>query len=238
MLGNSLFRKLKQKGYSPEHVAEVGVYLPETSNVYDFILAGVRCTLVEADPDSSAAIGAHFAGRHNVSLHRMAVYDKGGSLELIRCGASTYAAAIENSPAVVNDRYRLQDADRFVVDAVTFDVIDDGSIDLLSVDIEGGEWFVIKHMVSRPAVISLETHGPRYKNPYMAEIEAWMRSNGYALWYKEKSDSVYLRIGALEVTFFDRIRLFAANARFFLKRGTKHAKGLLRRGKLQRDLLS
>jgi FkbM family methyltransferase len=222
---------MKQKRYTPRHAAEVGVYLPETSNIYEFILAGVRSTLVEPSPDVVAKIRAHFAGRDNVTLHSVAVYDTRGTLELVRRGASTFAAVIGNSPAVVNDCYALQEADRFTVDAVTFDQIDDGTIDLLSIDIEGGEWFVIKHMRSRPAVISLETHGAIYQNPYMAEVAEWMRRNHYQLWYKDKSDSVYIRAGAFRITAWDKAQLMAADLRYALKRARKLAKRWLWHGR-------
>lgn len=229
MTESELYRRVKQKGFDPQYVAEVGVYLPETSNVYNFILSGVRCTLVEPDPVTVSKIEKHFAGRKNLTLHPVAVYDKHGSLELVKRGASTYAAEIEGSPAVVNDQYRLQDVDRFSVDAVTFDEIDDGSIDLLSVDIEGGEWFVIKHMVSRPAVISLETHAGLYRNPHMAEIAAWMSKNHYVRWYLSDSDSVYVRSGMFRVTPFEKLRLLMADAGLWLEKTRKQAKRMLRR---------
>jgi FkbM family methyltransferase len=224
-----LYRRTKQKGFQPRHVVEVGVYLPETSNVYHFILAGIRCTLVEPDPDTVSKIREHCAGRKNVSLHAVAVFDKHGTLELVKRGASTYVAEIEGSPAVINDQYRLQDTDRFSVDAVTFDEIDDGSIDLLSVDIEGGEWFVIKHMVSRPAVISLETHAGLYRNPHMVEIAAWMRDNQYLRWYLSDSDSVYVRSGVFRVTPFEKLRLVVADAGLWLEKTRKRVKRMLRR---------
>ena len=47
-----IFNELSKKGFQPTHVAEVGVYLPETSNVYDYIKLGIKCTLVEPDPKS------------------------------------------------------------------------------------------------------------------------------------------------------------------------------------------
>ena len=229
MTGNALFQRIRQKGFSPRHVAEIGVYLPETSNVYEFILAGVRCTLVEANPDAAAKIRKHFAEKHNVSLFALAVSDKHGTLELVRRGASTYSADIEGSPAVVNDRYRLRDADRFSVDAVTFDEIDDGTIDVLSVDIEGVEWYVIKHMVSRPAVISLETHAGLYRNPYMAEISAWMRDNRYVRWYLSDSDSIFVRADVFGVSLFEKLRLSAADIRLSLEKIKVSAKRSLRR---------
>ena len=229
MTGSDLFQRIRQKGLSPRHVAEIGVYLPETSNVYRYVLAGVRCTLVEADPDAAEKIRKKFADRQNVSLYPVAVSDKHGKLELVRRGASTYAVDIERSPAVVNDRYRLRDADRFSVDAVTFDEIDDGTIDVLSVDIEGGEWFVLKHMVSRPAVISLETHAGLYRNPHMAEISAWMRDNQYVRWYLSDSDSIYVRSGVFPVSLFEKLRLVAADTRLSLERTKVGTKRTLRR---------
>ena len=45
-----LHRRVRAKGFAPAHVAEVGVFLPEDSNVYGWITSGVRATLVEADP--------------------------------------------------------------------------------------------------------------------------------------------------------------------------------------------
>jgi len=205
--GKRIFRELSRKKFQPEHVAEVGVYLPDASNVYDYILQNVRCTLVEPDPQCVSRIRERFAGRNNVTLHPVAIDDRKGELELAQRGASTFAAKLSVSPTVVNDEYRLSRDDIFTVTAVTFDEIDDGTIDLLSVDIEGGEWFVIKHLVSRPTVISLETHGARYLNPYLAQIREWMRSEGYRTWYKDRADTVFIKDGALSVGLWDRLRL-------------------------------
>ena len=93
----------------------------------------------------------------------------------------------------MNDGYVIAAGRSFTVPAVTFDTIDDGTIDVLAIDIEGGEWFVLRHLVSRPAIISVETHGKRYVNPYRAEIDAWMRAEGYGAWYRDDSDTVYRR---------------------------------------------
>jgi FkbM family methyltransferase len=229
MTGNDLYRRIRQKGFHPRHVAEIGVYFPETSNVSKFILAGVRCTLVEPCPDAAEEIRRQFADRRNVTFYPVAVSDTHGKLELARRGASTYAVGIENSPAVVNDRYRLQDSDRFLVNAVTFDEIDDGTIEVLSVDIEGGEWYVLKHLVSRPAIISLETHAGLYRNPHMTEISAWMRDNRYIRWYLSDSDSIYVRSGVFRVSLFERLSLLAADARLSLEKTKMGTKRTLRR---------
>lgn len=213
-----LFRMTARKGFIPSHVAEVGVYLPEASNIFDFIEAGVRCTLVEPDPASIAKIRERFAAAENVTLHAVAVYDTNGELELVHRKASTFVAELVSSPAIVNDGYTLDARDKFTVEARTFDRVDDGTIDLLSVDTEGSEWFVIKHMKSRPAIISLETHGAAYVNHYLDEILSWMRQHDYRVWYKDKTDSVFARRDRIEVTFADTLRLACMNRYIALRR--------------------
>ena len=81
----TIFRRLEARGFSPSHVAEVGVYMPETSNVYDYIEAGVRATLVEPDVASIERIEARFGEYPAVTLHRVAAYDYEGELTLTQC---------------------------------------------------------------------------------------------------------------------------------------------------------
>ena len=45
-----LYRRLKAKGLRPSHVAEIGVWHPQTSNIYQYIQDGIRTTLVEPGP--------------------------------------------------------------------------------------------------------------------------------------------------------------------------------------------
>ena len=219
-----LFYKLKQKKIQFEHVAEVGVYLPETSNIGAFAKEGIRSTFVEPDPSSIEMIKKYFEGMHNVNIHPVAVFDKSGSVELVQRKASTYLKILDSSPAIINDEYTLDDKDTFTVDAVTFNEIDDGSIDLLSIDIEGGEWFVIKHMVSRPLILSIETHGAIYTNPYIDEIKKWMSENGYIIWYVDSSDTVYVKSGLFNITLSDKLKLFLTNIKLNYKKYRKTIK--------------
>jgi FkbM family methyltransferase len=223
-----IYRRLSSKGFEPIHAAEVGVHQPEESNLYDYVIQGVRCTLVEPDPASIKAIRERFSRHSNVNLHPVAAYDFNGELNLLQRGPSTYVSELEDSPAVTNDEYTPNPEDTFTVQAVKFNEIDDGTIDLLSVDVEGSEWFVIKHMASRPTVISLETHGAAYTNPYIAEIKEWMATNGYALWYKDKTDSVFVKRGSMRINILDRIRLMATNAFLAIRRTRKRMERALR----------
>ena len=217
----TIFRRLEARGFSPSHVAEVGVYMPETSNVYDYIEAGVRATLVEPDVASIERIEARFGEYPAVTLHRVAAYDYEGELTLTQCEASTFASELDASPAIVNDGRTADDGEQFSVPCTTFDKIDDGTIDLISIDTEGSEWFVLKYMISRPQVISIETHGAAYLNPYLREISQWMEQNDYQPWYRDKSDTVYVRGATLAPGLGDRMALATKSVALIVRRARK-----------------
>jgi FkbM family methyltransferase len=207
ILKQSLYRKLAKKGFFPRHAAEVGVYHPKTSNIYDYVIQGVKCTLIEPDPVSIELIKNHFSGYENVILHEVAIFDQSGKIELVRRDASTFVGALASSPAIINDSYTIEESDKFIVEAKTFNEIDDGSIDLLSVDVEGSEWYVIKNMISRPMIISLETHSMMYVNPFIVQILDWMENNDYKVWYKTRSDTIFIKNNALKLDLHDAIML-------------------------------
>ncbi len=225
----TLYRRLQGKGFEPEHVAEVGVYVPDTSNVYDYIMNGVRTTLVEPDPESISRIRKSFGHLDHVTLHPVAAYDFNGPLKLAQRAASTFVSELDASPAIVNDGYVVAETDEFTVESVTFDRIDDGTIDVLSVDTEGSEWFVLKHMKSRPAVISIETHGAAYVNPHLDDIREWMRDNGYRLFFRDKSDSVYVIPDVVALAPGDWWRLQWKNLMLGLRRARRRLFGAWRR---------
>jgi len=203
---STLFIKLSKKNFRPEHVCEVGVYLPETCMVRDFIEQQAKATLVEANPVMVEKIKDAFKGFPKVSVYPYAVSDQPGRLTLYNRGASTFVENIK-SPAIVNDQYGISDADKFEVEAVVFDQIDDGSINLLCIDIEGAEWQVLSHLKSKPSVISVETHGKYYTNPKLTEIKKWMDTNGYDIWYKDKSDSVFVKKDIFKIESAEKLKL-------------------------------
>ncbi len=182
----------------------MGVYLPETSNIIDFIKDGVKATLVEADPDTVKKINEYFSG-YSIKVWPVAVWDESGVIKLSKAAASTFVTQLPSSPAIVNDQYKVSEENTFEVPCLKFSEIDDGTIDLLSVDIEGGEWYVIKHLISRPNVISIETHGKYYTNPFIKEIESWMLSENYVTWYKDLSDTVFIKKDFLQPVFSEAL---------------------------------
>ena len=64
-----IYTKAISKEIAVAHVCEVGVFMPQISNVVDFILKDrIRATLVEPDPKCQAAIRAFFREYSNVTL--------------------------------------------------------------------------------------------------------------------------------------------------------------------------
>jgi len=204
-----IYRGLKRRNIQFQHVCEVGVYLPETSNVINFIMDGIRTTLVEADPETVKKIKTYFSG-YNIEVFPVAVWDNDGVIKLSKANASTFVSELKSSPALVNDQYIVEEKNTFEVPCRVFSSMDDGTIDLLSVDIEGAEWYVIKNLVSRPKVISIETHGKYYTNPYMAEISNWLQKENYETWYKDGSDTVFIQKDFLTPSFSERFDTWLA----------------------------
>lgn len=229
MQNNILYQKTTAKGFIPSHVVEVGVWHPDTSNVYQYIQDGKRTTLIEPDPDSIKLIKTEFGDKKNVTLHEVALCDFNGEVELYQRGSSTFVGVLSSSPALVNDNCDLKQTDKFTAKAKLFSEIDDGTIDLISIDTEGSEWFVIKNMISRPIVISIETHGGMYVNPYIDDLLKWMHKNNYRLWYKDKSDSVFTLQDTIPISFRDEVCLIKVNLLIFLRSNKKRLGKIIKR---------
>lgn len=205
-MNETLYNKCKDKGFSPGHVCEVGVYFPDTSNILGFIKDGIKTTLVEPLPECIEAINKTFGNLNNVKLHPVAAADSTGKTELYLAESSTFVSNPNSSPALKNDNYSKSGGKTITVNSVKFSEIDDGTIDLISIDTEGSEWFILKHMISRPKVISVELKTKHYVNPYLNEISSWMNVNEYEVWYTEKSDTIFMKNGFFKLTFWEKFR--------------------------------
>jgi len=182
---------------SINHVCEVGCFLPDTIQSKQFLGTHVKTTLIEPNPKAFEKLEKSLGDYKNVHLLNVAITDQGGQVKMYNrwddADASCFVDS-EFSPAIVNDNYVKKDEDSFMVDSISFNEVDDGDIDILSVDTEGHEWFVIKNMKSRPKFIILETHGQNYINPYMNNITMWMNKNGYRILKRDESDTLYGKV--------------------------------------------
>ncbi len=215
-----IHRRVSQKDLEIKKVCEVGVYLPEESNIIDFIEEGKNAILVEPDPVSSLILRNFFTD-NKIVHHQIAVYKRKGKLTLTKAAASTFAVELDSSPALVNDNYRHNIKNQFEVICDKFSSVDPGDIDLLSIDTEGCEWYVISTMKSSPKVISIETHGKYYSNPFINEIQNWIKNNDYKIWYKDKSDTVYIKSEQLKLSYYEHFSLFFINIYLWIRKNKK-----------------
>ena len=221
---NLLAKMLKKKKYLPHHVCEVGVWHPRTSNIKYYIEKDIKTLLIEPDLESIALIEKEWGDKKNLILKTFACTDFEGTIDLHKAGSSSFVSSTNNSPAIVNDSFDIKKNVSTKVDAKKFSSEDPGDIDLISIDTEGSEWYVIKHMISRPDVISIETHGGYYINPYIEEIKKWMGKHNYALWFKDNSDSVYVKKDVIKINFIELLSLSLKNIHLFFRRYRKGIK--------------
>lgn len=179
---------------------EVGVYDWGHCRLKNEIAAGKTVILVEPLPRCADDIENHIANLHNVTVHRVAIADSCGISKIYDEGQSAFIELVRGlAPCHANGYYdsatgrRVMDNEIIQVNTITFDQIDNGNIDVLLIDTEGCEYFVLKYLKSRPLLIAIETSHMNYINPYMHEIDDWMRKNGYAILTKHDADTFYVK---------------------------------------------
>ena len=179
-------------------------------------MKGLRCTFVEPEAEAFSQLGEAAGHLENVCLVNAAIAQAEGNVTLVKAGASSFLQGVE-SPAIVNDGLTEESAQTEEVRALTFDTIDDGSIDYLRVDTEGSEWYVIENLVSRPDVIVLELFGKRYLNPRSRQLRRWLKAHDYFPALMDRSDVVFFKKGSVNPSLCDRIRYRVRLSRVYLR---------------------
>lgn len=134
-----------------------------------------RAIFIEPDPAMASKARVKYPW---AVLHQVAVTDKVGTANLRKLRGSSYVKGIGWAPIFDSDRARAEQAGKVAISTVTFDMIDDGEVDMLNLDCEGSEWFVLKNMVSRPRFLQVELHKG---NPHRQTMLDWIAANGYTL---------------------------------------------------------
>jgi FkbM family methyltransferase len=180
------------RGMNLRRLVEVGV--GSLSQLKPFYDSGEydKITMVEVRPDIVDQAKQYYTS-DKVEIINKGVADKNGELEFYIDGDTTHMAELPSTPVHFHGRKYSKEPVKLPV--VKFTEIEPFMIDLLAVDIEGGEWFVIKHMKNRPKIISLETHSSvnEYRNPYIKQIKEWLEVNGYYILYVGASDTIYIK---------------------------------------------
>ncbi len=174
-----------------QHAVEVGVWLPAFCHVSKFIDAGVRVQLVEPQPEVAKELDKKWGHLDNVTIHRVAVAAEAGEVTMFRPHPLPTAHLQGSDPP---SKHEGRDGvHRITVPAITFDTIDDGTIDVLSCDTEGSDWHVISKLKSRPTVIAVEMHHSRWRNKHHDEIIRWMEDNSYLNYGVIGGDDIYVK---------------------------------------------
>jgi len=205
-MSNKLFNAISAAGIDIKKAAEVGVLSVETSMLKEIMESGIQCDLYEAIPEFCDDIKQKIKGYKQVVLHEVAVSDYNGEMELCMAGASTFNAALDSSPAICHDGLQKSDVRRVKVTCVDFRDIDPGDYDLVSIDVEGGEYSILSRMRSRPKVISLETQSRDYCNPKLGSITDWMLENGYRVWIWNNTDTIFYKGTPPELRFLETLK--------------------------------
>jgi len=211
---------LRKLGLEVARCAEVGVLSVKASNIRDFIEAGVRCDLYEAVPSFCDSIENDINAFPNAKLIRGAVSDYNGTMKLCMAGPSTFAASLNSSPAINHDGYRKDRPDVKIIEVPCRDFadLDPGDYDLVTMDLEGGEFPVLSRMTSRPRALSIETQSRDYVNPQLGAITDWMVREGYKIWFQNDTDTVFVRGERPKLGIVKDIKAWLHNQRYFAGR--------------------
>ena len=183
----------------PRHVVEVGVNEPEKCSLSQFIRDGVRSTLVEPLPWCVKNLREAFPSARVIEA---VCAEQSGEITLFDRGEGAWIESVPQAPdehpkhsGIKREHFDAQYKRR--VKAIRFaDEIDSEDIDILCVDTEGAEWFVISQMIkARPRLVRVETHFSHsgYLNPYLREITERMSSLGYTKLVEDVSDTLWIR---------------------------------------------
>lgn len=201
---NRVYNIAKEFKLKCDTVFEVGVYIPEQSQSIGFINDGSKCVMFEPLPNICSLLRKHFSNNKNVVIHQIAIGEKTGVQKLYLSDVWEQSATLNlfenSSPLMTTNGWNsgIENLKSIDVSVGEFKDYDSGDIDILIVDAEGSEWFVIKDMVSRPQLISLEVGNSigtvhNYTNYYLKDIELWMKNNGYEFYERCGDDVYYIR---------------------------------------------
>lgn len=183
---------------SPRRVAEIGVGgQKKYIHVDSLIQKGVPALLVEPHPKSCNLLREIYKNSNHVETHEVALSDHCGIATLYDANMSSY---LEGTVSPFSIQIGTQPKEHHRVACTTFDTIDPGDIDIMFIDVEGAEYFVLKHMVSRPKIIQIEVGKTqetslitKFTNSRIIEIRRWFDENGYQFAFAaDENDLVYI----------------------------------------------
>jgi FkbM family methyltransferase len=149
--------------------------------------------LFEANPKNCEDLAKNLEKRDNFFIYNCAIGDYEGDVDFVLDGDSSYVKNINSPTEQCADKNHIDSLITIKIPIFKISTFDKGNIDVLFIDIEGSEYFVLKHLISRPQSITIEldNEGNGYVNPYLKEILQWMKDNDYYLKERIHGDGVF-----------------------------------------------
>lgn len=170
----------------PSHVCECGANSPINCYAKAF-LGRSRLTLIEPMPIQFGRLVDQLGSQDGVTLHNVAIIDEDEPRDVVMMAwandcshGSTHLAGVR-APTHVTGKGGIpkDNTTEIVVRGVPFSDIDTGDIDVMLLDCEGAEFFVLKRMISRPKIIKLEQYWGPHPHAMLDELTGWFHANGY-----------------------------------------------------------
>lgn len=182
-------------------IFEIGVGEVYTCRTKKFWGSDIECHLFEPNPILYKELVDASKEYKNVHVYNIAITDKSGEEEIFLMNNCSYINNIE-SPVLLNHGPNsdvIKNAQKIKIKTETIDRFDKGNIDILLIDTEGCEWFVLEKLISRPRQITIETNtvgqeGKLIYNKNLDKILFWMWQNDYQLALKDQNDSHFMKI--------------------------------------------
>ena len=185
-------------GSKVKSVCEVGVNEPDKCSVAPFTRNGAKTLLVEPLPwcvehlrqefPSATVIEAACGFENGTTI----LFDRGEGSWIQQVPAGMAPDEHAKHSGIKRDDFEEKYMRETRV--LRFSDIDPGDLDVLCVDVEGAEWFVIEQMRSRPRMVRAETHFTHsgYKNPNLDKIMGHMAGLGYKVIGQDVSDTLWI----------------------------------------------
>lgn len=182
-------------------IFEIGVGEAYTCRTKRFWGSEIECHLFEPNPTFYKELIDLSKNYKNVYVYNIGITDKVEEKNLYLINNCSYIDGII-SPMILNHGINcdiIKNSEKIKIKCEPINNFDKGDIDILLIDTEGCEWFVLEKLISRPKQIVLETSilGKDEKKIYNKNIDKilfWMWENNYQLALKDDNDSHFLKI--------------------------------------------
>jgi FkbM family methyltransferase len=182
-------------------IFEIGVGEVYTCRTRRFWGSEIECHLFEPNPILYKELVNASKEYKNVYIYNIAIMDKSGEEEILLMNNCSYINNVVSPVALHHgfDSNIIKNAPKAKIKSETIDKFDIGDIDLLLIDTEGCEWFVLEKLISRPKQIVVETStiGSENKpilNKNIDKILLWMWENNYQFVLRDENDSHFVRM--------------------------------------------